>query len=491
MISENIYKDIAKRSNGDIYLGVVGPVRTGKSTFITNFVNKLVLPNIVNKYERERNFDELPQSAKGKTVMTTQPKFIPANAVSINVNDVEMKVRLVDCVGYMIDGAMGHEEENTPRYVKTPWSDEELPFEKAAEIGTKKVITDHSTIAVMITTDGSFSQIPRESYVKAEEEVVNELKKANKPFAIILNTQNVEDSDTKKLVQSLSEKYNSKVLAVDCLNLNEEDVARILEEVLKQFPIESIQIKLPKWMQALPYEDDLIVEVINEIKDLVNVDDKIGNFRLDGTLFETSENFEPLTDAKVKLDEGTINITIEPKPELFFKVLSKQCGTQINSDFELISYIKELTYAKSEFDKVKEALESVNETGYGVVYPKQEDIILEDPILTKQGGKYGVKIKAKAPSLHIMRVDIDTEVSPIVGSENQSEDLIKFLKEEQENNPNGIWETNLFGKSLQSLINDGVNNKIVTMPNDAQKKMRKTLTRIVNEGKGGIICILL
>ena len=491
MISENIYKDIAKRSNGDIYLGVVGPVRTGKSTFITNFVNKLVLPNIVNKYERERSFDELPQSAKGKTVMTTQPKFIPANAVNVNINDVEMKVRLVDCVGSMIDGAMGHVEENAPRFVKTPWSDEEMPFEKAAEIGTKKVITDHSTIAVMITTDGSFSEIPRESYVKAEEEVVDELKKANKPFAIILNTQNVESEDTKKLVTSLSEKYNSKVLAVDCLNLSEEDVAKVLEEVLKQFPIESIQVKMPKWMQALPFDDELITEVINQIKDLVNVDDKIGDFKLDGTLFENSENFEALTEAKVKLDEGTINIVIEPKPELFYKVLSKQCETEIHSDFELISYIKELTYAKTEFDKVKEALEMVNETGYGVVYPKQEDIVLEDPVLTKQGGKYGVKIKAKAPSLHIMRVDVDTEVSPIVGSENQSEDLIKFLKEEQENNPNGIWETNLFGKSLQSLINDGVNSKIVTMPTDAQKKMRKTLTRIVNEGKGGIICILL
>lgn len=491
MISENIYKDIAKRSNGDIYLGVVGPVRTGKSTFITNFVNKLVLPNIVNKYERERNFDELPQSAKGKTVMTTQPKFIPSNAVSVNISDVEMKVRLVDCVGYMVDEAMGHIEENAPRFVKTPWSDEEMPFTQAAELGTKKVITDHSTIALMVTTDGSFTDISRESYVKAEEEVISEIKKTNKPFAIVLNTQNPEAEETKKLAESLSQKYSAKVLAIDCLNLNENDVANILEEVLKQFPIESIQVKMPDWMQALPFDDELITEIINQIKDLVNVDDRIGDFRLDGTLFENSENFEPLTDAKVKLDEGTININIEPKPQLFYKVLSKQCGTEILSDFELISYIKELTYAKAEYDKVKEALESVNETGYGVVYPKQEDIVLEDPLLTKQGGKYGVKIKAKAPSLHIMRVDVDAEVSPIVGSQIQSEDLIKFLKEEQENNPNGMWETNLFGKSLQSLITDGVTSKIVTMPVDAQKKMRKTLSRIVNEGKGGIICILL
>lgn len=491
MINSNIYSDIAKRSNGDIYLGVVGPVRTGKSTFITNFVNKLVLPNIVNVYDRERNFDELPQSANGKMVMTTQPKFIPAEAVKINVDDVEMKVRLVDCVGYMVDGAEGDKDSDKPRFVKTPWSDEEMPFKDAAEMGTKKVITDHSTIAVMVTTDGSFTEIPRENYVKAEENIVRDLKNANKPFVIVLNSKNVESEDTKKLAESLTSKYEVPVLPVDCLNLNEEDVSKILDEVLKEFPIESIEVKLPKWMQALPFDSDLIKEVINEIKNLVDVDDKIGDFKLNGTLFENSENFEQITDAKVKLDEGTININVEPKPELFYKVLSKQCGAEITSEYQLINYIKELSHAKTEYDKIKDALDNVNECGYGVVYPKQEDIILEEPELTKQSGKYGVKIKAKAPSLHIMRVDVDTEVSPIVGSQNQSEDLIKFLKEEQETNPNGIWETNLFGKSLQSLIADGVNSKITTMPGDAQKKMRKTLTRIVNEGKGGIICILL
>lgn len=491
MISTDIYKDIAKRSNGDIYLGVVGPVRTGKSTFITNFVNKLVLPNIVNVYDRERSLDELPQSAKGKTIMTTQPKFIPAEAVKINIDNVDMKVRLVDCVGYMIDGAMGHIEENAPRLVKTPWSDEELPFSVAAEMGTKKVITDHSTIAVMVTTDGSFTEIDRESYVKAEEEVVKELQNSNKPFAIILNTSNTASEGTQKLVDSLKEKYNAPVLAVDVLNLNEEDVTKIMEEVLKQFPIKSIEVKLPKWMQALSFDSELILEIINNIKDLVDIDDKIGDFKLNGTLFENSPNFEAINEAKIKLDEGVIFIGVEPKPELFYKVLSQWCGIEIQSDYHLISYIKELTYAKSEFDKIKEALDSVNEIGYGIVKPKQSDIILDEPILTKQNGKFGVKIKAKAPSLHIMRVDVDAEVSPIVGTQNQSEDLIKYLKEEQENNPNGIWETNLLGKSLESLISDDITNKIVMMPNDAQKKLRKTLTRIVNEGKGGIICILL
>lgn len=491
MDNANIYKDIAKRSNGDIYLGVVGPVRTGKSTFIANFVSKLVLPNIKNDYDRERNLDELPQSATGKTVMTTQPKFIPNDAVKINVGDVEMKVRLVDCVGYMIDGAMGSSENDVPRMVKTPWSEEEMPFNKAAEIGTKKVITEHSTIAVMITTDGSFGEISRQNYVKAEEQVVSELKQTNKPFCIVLNTTTPQDGETEKLRESLAEKYQAPVLSLDCANLTEEDIASILEEVLKQFPIESIQVKLPNWMQALPFDSDLISEIINEIKDLVSVDDRIGDFKLNGVLFENSENFEALTDTKIKLDEGTINITVEPKPELFYKVLSNQCGVNIESDFELISYIKELTYAKTEFDKVKEALESVNEFGYGVVYPKHEEIEIMEPELTKQGGKYGVKIKAKAPSLHIMKVDVDAEVSPIVGSQTQSEDLIKFLKEEQENNPNGIWGTNMFGKNIETLINEGVDNKINTMPKDAQRKMRKTLTRIVNEGKGGIICILL
>lgn len=491
MINSNIYKDIAKRSNGDIYLGVVGPVRTGKSTFITNFVNKLVLPNIVNVYDRERNFDELPQSAKGRMVMTTQPKFIPSEAVKINVDDVEMKVRLVDCVGYMVDGAQGHEEENAPRLVKTPWSDEEMPFEQAAEIGTKKVITDHSTIAVMVTTDGSVTDIPRENYVKAEEQIVKDLKASNKPFVVVLNSSDVESEETKKLATSLSQKYQVPVLPVNCLSLNEDDVTKILDEVLKEFPIESIEVKLPKWMQALTFDNELIKEVIDEIKNLIDVDAKIGDFKLNGTLFENSPNFEPVNDAKVKLDDGTINIDVEPKPELFYKVLSMQCGAEITSDYQLINYIKELSYAKGEYDKLKDALDNVNEYGYGVVYPKQEDIVLEEPELTKQSGKYGVKIKAKAPSLHIMRVDVDTEVSPIVGTQNQSEDLIKFLKAEQETNPNGIWETNLFGKSLQSLITDGVSSKITTMPQDAQKKMRKTLTRIVNEGKGGIICILL
>ena len=361
MINANIYKDIAKRSSGDIYLGVVGPVRTGKSTFITNFVNKLVLPNIVNKYDKERSLDELPQSANGKMIMTTQPKFIPSQAVKINVNDVEMKVRLIDCVGYMIEGAEGHLNEDMPRMVKTPWSEEEMPFSDAAKLGTQKVISEHSTISVMITTDGSFSEIKRENYVKSEEEIVSELKNSNKPFVIVLNTNNKEDEETKKLVESLKVKYSTPVLAIDVLNLREDDVAFILEEALNQFPIESINVKLPKWMQALSFENNLIKEIIKEIKDLVDVDDKIGNFKLNGLLFENSNNFEQISDAKVKLDEGTINITIEPKPDLFYKVLSSQCGVEIENDFKLISYIKELTYAKSEFDKVKQALENVNE----------------------------------------------------------------------------------------------------------------------------------
>ena len=487
----NIYKDIATRSKGDIYLGVVGPVRTGKSTFITNFVNKLVLPNVTNQFAKQRMIDELPQSANGKTVMTTQPKFVPNEAVKIQIEDAEMNIRLIDCVGYMVAGAMGTEEAQKPRFVKTPWSEKNVPFEEAAEIGTKKVITDHSNIAIMVTTDGSFGDLDRASYLEAEEKIVKELKATGKPFVIVLNTNDTRSDLVKNLTQSLKDKYSSPVIAVNCLELNEKDIATIMDTMIKEFPINSILVKMPKWMEALPYNNPLITEIVEEVKLTAKDVAKIGEFKLVKSLFENSENFEPLNESKVLLGEGNIAFNIEPKPHLFYKVLSEQCGCDIASDYQLISYIKELTFAKKEFDKVKVALDSVQETGYGVVFPNLDEMTLEDPEIVKQGSKYGVRLKASAPSLHIMKVDINTEVSPIVGTEQQSEDLVKSLLSDFENNPQGIWETNMFGKSLHQLVNEGLNNKLNSIPVEVEKKMRKTLGRIVNEGKGGVICILL
>ncbi len=491
MNAYSIYDDIATRTNGDIYLGVVGPVRCGKSTFISKFIDTLVLPNIENEFDKNRTIDELPQSADGKTVMTTQPKFIPNKAVKISVNGrASLNVRLVDCVGYMIKSANSG-EENKQRLVKTPWSDEAMPFDKAAEIGTKKVVSEHSTIAVAMTTDGSFSGINRSEYIDAEEKVVNELKASNKPFVMILNTTNPKDDLTQELAKSLSKKYDTCVMPLDVSNMTKEDIDEIFAKILADFPLVSLKVKIPKWLEAMPYEDEMIQEIIRETKALVDNASKVGQVDSTKVAFSGSECFEEITLTEVKMGEGVAFAEVMPKENLFYRVLSKQCGCEISSDYHLISYIKSLTTAKAEYDKLKDALTQVEETGYGVVMPKIDELTLEEPEIVKQGSRYGVKLKASAPSLHLMRVDVQTEISPIVGTEQQSSDLVKYILDEFESNPQGIWETNMFGKSLHSLVNEGLNNKLVQMPLEAQTKMRKTLGRIVNEGKGGIICILL
>ena len=492
MNSYNIYSDIAKRTNGDIYVGVVGPVRTGKSTFIRNVLNTLVIPNITDVNLKERAIDEIPQSGDGKSIMTTQPKFIPNNAVAITVNDnINLNVRLIDCVGYLVDGAVGHIENNKPRMVKTPWSDQELPFSEAAEIGTNKVITNHSTIGVLLTTDGSVTDIDRLNYVKAEEQVYNELKKCGKPFAVVINSKNPYSDECEKLQKDLSEKYSTNVLAMDVNKLTSEDIGLIFANILQEFPLISIDVKMPKWLSALPFNNKYMQEIAKNVVASVNNYTKIGDFENNFSLFENSENFDKIDNVEVFAGDGRVVITIVPKPELFYKVLSDECGCNIKSDHHLISYIKQLTEAKLHYDKFKDALDQVNQTGYGVVYPALDDLTLEQPQIVKQGGKFGVKLKASAPSLHIMKVDINTEVNPIVGSEQQSEDLVKYLLSEFENNPEQLWETKMFGKSLNSLVNEGLQNKLVSMPTEVQNKMRKTLGRIVNEGKGGVICILL
>ena len=487
-----IYEDIKSRTNGDIYVGVVGPVRVGKSTFIAEFMKKLVIPNIENENNKKRTIDELPQSADGKTIMTTQPRFVPNEAVKISVADkINLKVRMIDCVGYLVSGAMGVEEGDKPRLVKTPWSSEDMPFEEAAEFGTKKVIEEHSTIGIVVTTDGTVTDLERANYVAAEEQIVQDMKATGKPFVIVLNTKNPNKEESKKLAKSLQEKYDSQVISMNVQEMKESDVDRIFEKMLLEFPITSIKVNMPKWLSALPFSNPIIKEVVSEIKKFGNDLKKIGDTNKDALVFTESESFDPITFSNVEMGEGVIKFNVIPKENLFYHVLSDECGFEIKDDFELVSYIKDLATAKIEYDKLKLALDEVEQNGYGIVVPKQSDFALQEPEVVKQGNRYGVKIKATAPSLHIIKVDVETEVTPLVGTESQSQDLVNYLNEQFENNPEQIWKTNLLGKSLSSLIGDNISSKIVMMPADAQRKMRKTLGRIINEGKGGVLCILL
>lgn len=487
-----IYEDIKTRTNGDIYVGVVGPVRVGKSTFISEFMKKLVIPNIQNQNVRQRAVDELPQSADGKTVMTTQPKFVPNEAVKISVSDnINLKVRMIDCVGYLVSGAMGTTENDKPRLVKTPWSDDEMPFEKAAEIGTRKVIEEHSTIGIVMTTDGSVTDLDRTNYVEAEERVIEEMKACGKPFVVVVNCKNPNGADSKKLIQSLSEKYGVQVMGMNVAEMKDADVDKIFEKVLMEFPVKSIKVGMPKWLQALSFSNPIIAEIVTEIKKFATDIKKIGDAQKDSVVFTASDSFDPITFSNIEMGEGIIKFNVIPKENLFYKVLSDECGFAIEDDFQLVSYIKNLAVAKVEYDKLKDALEQVEETGYGIVVPNQSEYTLQQPEVVKQGNKYGVKIKASAPSLHIIKVDVETEVTPLVGTENQSQDLVEYLNERFETDPEGIWETNLLGKSLYSLIDENISSKIVMMPVDAQRKMKKTLGRIINEGKGGVLCILL
>ncbi len=493
MDNNSIYQDIATRTNGDLYVGVVGPVRVGKSTFITQFMQKFVLPNMSNDNLRACAVDELPQSADGSAIMTTQPKFVPAESVRVDLgNSVMANVRLIDCVGYLVNGATGHIQDNKPRMVKTPWSEDAMPFEKAAEIGTHKVVAEHSTVAILMTTDGSFGDIQRENFVPAEERLVRELKEEQKPFVVVVNSVKPRSNETRELVKSLHDKYAVGVLALNASELTEKDVADTFDEILQEFPIVGVELKMPDWLTALPFDNEIITEIVREMDKVTGTATKIGDFDKTTTLFEESERFEPLVVSSVELGKGKIIYDLIPKSGLFYEVLSNQCGMQIANDFELVAHIRSLAEAKKHYDKLKDALDNVEEYGYGVVQPTLEDMVFDEPTLVKQGSnRWGVKLRATAPSLHIMRVDIETEINPMVGSEQQSRDLVEYLNTESQENPAGIWGTNMFGKSMQQLMSEGLSSKINAMPLEAQKKMRKTLTRIVNEGKGGIICILL
>ena len=492
MDNYNIYKDIACRTGGDIYIGVVGPVRTGKSTFITKFMEQLVIPNISDKLQKQIATDEMPQSADGKTIMTTQPKFVPANAVKVQFkNKASANVRLVDCVGYLVDGAVGHQEEDKPRLVRTPWDNNEIPFESAAEIGTKKVIEEYSTIGIVLTTDGSFTDIPRDKYVQAENRVVNELKALNKPFIIVLNCSNPTSENSIRLANELEERYQTPVVCVNALELNFDDISSIMEKVLMEFPMTSFDVNLPKWMQALASDNQIINNVLKQVKKASQNVNKMCDYLFVNDLFNDDENLEPISLRELRLGEGVCEFDITAKEGLYYSILSQECGESINDDFDLMKYIKSFSNEKKNYSKIKTALFDAEQNGYGVVLPTLEEMNLEEPVLVKQGGRYGVKLKASAPSLHIMKVDVTTEVAPTVGSEQQGEDLVNFIMNKYEDNPSGIWETNMLGKSLHDLVNEGLTSKLNSMPKDMQGKMRKTLTRIVNENKGGIICILL
>ena len=487
----DIYKDISKRTGGDIYIGVIGPVRTGKSTFISSFMDKIVLPNISNKLYKQIATDEMPQSADGRTIMTSQPKFVPANAVKVQFkNKVYANVRLVDCVGYLVDGAIGHEEDGKPRLVKTPWSDEEITFASAAEIGTRKVIEDYSTIGILVTTDGSICDIPRENYILAEERVVSELKELNKPFVIVLNCKDVNSNATLNLRNELEEKYNVPVIILDVANMSEDDISNLMESVLYEFPMQKFEVDIPKWMQALPANNEIIQKLSEGLKSASKNVFKMRDFGIIEKLFD-DENLNTPELVGFNLADGTANYSVKPKDGLFYKVLSEECNDDIRDEFELISYVKELSEAKREYSKIRYALNSAKETGYGIVEPDQDGMLLDEPVITRQNGRYGVKFKAVAPSLHIINVDLKTEVAPIVGNKEQSEELIQKLNEEYTDNPKNILSTNIFGKTLNELINDGLKRKASNISIDAQNKMRKTVTRIVNDGKGGVICILL
>lgn len=492
MENSNLYQDIQSRTDGDIYVGVVGPVRTGKSTFIKRFMDLLVIPNIENEYKKERARDELPQSAGGRTIMTTEPKFIPNEAVQINLGDsLKFRTRLVDCVGYLVNNAIGYLEDDVPRMVKTPWSDEEIPFERAAEIGTKKVIDEHSTIGILITTDGSFTDIPREDYISAEERVVNELKALRKPFVIVLNSLDPYSEYTSQLAQRLEEKYSVSVLPLNCSDLNIDDINNIFSKILYEFPIEQINIRLPKWVDTLDESHWLKQSIFNDIKNaftdirvLKEVKPSVDNIR------STEVINNSLLD-EINLGNGNINISIELKDNLFYQILSDLTGVTVADEGDLFSVLTSFAETKKEYDKISYALESAKATGYGIVTPGMEDLILDEPEMIKQGSRFGVKLKATAPSLHIIRANIQTEVSPIVGSERQSEELVNYLLAEFENSPQKIWESNIFGKNLHELVNEGLQNKLSRMPEDAQGKLQETLERIVNEGSGGLICIIL
>lgn len=492
MSEHSIYADIARRTGGDIYIGVVGPVRSGKSTFIKRFMEELVLPNIGDSYARERAKDELPQSAGGRTVMTTEPKFIPDSAVTISMGEGEqMRVKMIDCVGYVVPDALGTIEEGKPRMVRTPWQIDPMPFVEAAELGTKKVITEHSTIGMLITTDGTVGDIPRESYVDAEERVVAELRAIGKPFALVINSASPSSEKSIALGRELEEKYGAPVAIVNCLELDGDDIKGILELVLSEFPISEIKIKLPAWLDAIEDTHPLKRSIMEGLCACAQNASKIGHVKNAFSALSENENIERYVFESIDYGCGVAKLCLFCSDELYFKTLSELTGFDLESEKQIVSLLCEYAHKKEEFDRIASAFADAQEKGYGIVMPNKEALRLEEPEIVKLAGGYGVKLRASAQSIHMIRANIETEINPTVGTEAQSEDLVRYLLEEFEEDPSKIWESNMFGKTLYELMNEGLNTKLEHIPNESRNKLSETLERIINEGAGGLICIIL
>lgn len=489
---ENIYEQIATRTGGNIYIGVVGPVRTGKSTLVKRIMEELVIPNVEDPYRRERARDELPQSGSGKTIMTSEPKFVPEEAVELTLPDGgSFSVRMIDCVGYMVPGAMGQTEDGSPRMVMTPWLDHEISMIEAAELGTRKVIAEHSTVGIVVTTDGSITDIPREDYPEAEERVIRELKELGKPFLVLLNSAYPNSPQAQALRSELAERYDVTCIAVDCLALGEEDMAQIIKGVLFEFPIKEVDLFLPPWVDALPFDHPIKAELYTTIRQGASRLRRVRDIH--GVMAEIAacESVSASRLTAMNLGSGLAAAELELPRRLFYDTLSEQSGFRVQNDGDLMELLTRLAEVKAEYDKVAQALKAVRETGYGIVMPSPEELILENPEIVKQGGRYGVRLKASAPSIHMIRADIETEVSPIVGNEKQSEEMVDYLLREFEGDTGKIWQSNIFGKSFHELVGEDLQGKLKRMPEDARDKLRETLQRILNEGSGGLICIIL
>ncbi|MCI5596971.1 MAG: stage IV sporulation protein A [Lachnospiraceae bacterium] len=490
METQNLYKDIKARTGGDIYIGVVGPVRTGKSTFIKRFMELVVLPGMEESPEKERAKDELPQSAGGRTIMTTEPKFIPKDAATIHLSDdITCKIRLIDCVGYMVDGAAGHMENDQERLVKTPWYDYEIPFTKAAEIGTKKVINDHSTIGIVVTADGSFGDLQRNQYEAAERKTIEELKALNKPFVLLLNSEHPFKEETRQLADQLKSVYSCDVLPVNCEQLKKEDIHQILKSILLEFPVTALNFYIPKWVEALSdshwLKSALIetvkttLEQISRMKDLYHAD------------FPSSEYIQSTKIGKIHMDSGKVDIQVHFDDRYYYKIISDLIGIPVSNEYEFIDIIRQLAQKKNEYEEVASALLASRQKGYGVLTPTQADITLNEPEIIRHGSKYGVKIKAQAPSIHFIKANISTEIAPIVGTEEQAMDLVQYMKEEASKEDSSIWNVNIFGKTMEQMVNEGIQSKASKMTEDSQQKLQNTMEKIVNESNGGMVCIII